>query len=223
MGGLAVLPESPVWLRWVGRAQEAQAAEQQLLGARWQQEGEASSAAQPGRGDAEEPLLNGASSPQSVLHACLLLRPQGSGDCALSAEPVTCGTNAFMSCSLPTEETRRYSPGPVLFSSALAGWWWPDHGLPGSFGDSSRKQKKTGLHPAWVRCPLLHAAVRAYACLVQGEDAPKEGGGWSALLRRRYRRIMVLAGGLLLLQQFSGINTVIYYSSEVKPACRCLP
>lgn len=42
-------------------------------------------------------------------------------------------------------------------------------------------------------------------------------GGWGALLKRRYRRIMILAAALPILQQASGINTVVFYSSDVHP------
>jgi hypothetical protein len=42
--------------------------------------------------------------------------------------------------------------------------------------------------------------------------------GWAALSRREYRLMMALALGLPLLQQASGINTVIYFSSEVRSA-----
>ena len=68
MLGLAVCPESPVWLRWVGRSQQALAAEKQLLGARWEAEGE--SALAPG-GGAEEPLIpNGTSIDPEVFYCC---------------------------------------------------------------------------------------------------------------------------------------------------------
>ena len=40
MAGLAVSPESPVWLRWIGRFEDARAAEQRLLGSRWELEGD---------------------------------------------------------------------------------------------------------------------------------------------------------------------------------------
>ncbi|CAL5223439.1 g5955 [Coccomyxa viridis] len=40
-------------------------------------------------------------------------------------------------------------------------------------------------------------------------------GGWSALFDGRYRRIMILASALPILQQLSGINTVVFYSSDV--------
>lgn len=51
------------------------------------------------------------------------------------------------------------------------------------------------------------------------QEAPGEPGGWGALLMRRYRLIMVLAAALPLWQQLSGINTVVFYSSEVKRRC----
>eukprot|EP00775_Hariotina_reticulata_P005499 gene5499-5734_t len=39
--------------------------------------------------------------------------------------------------------------------------------------------------------------------------------GWDSLLQRRYRWMMALALGLPIMQQASGINTVVYYSSKV--------
>ena len=47
------------------------------------------------------------------------------------------------------------------------------------------------------------------------EVASEEEAGWATLFQKRYRRIMLLAAGLPLLQQGSGINTVILYSSQV--------
>ena len=55
----------------------------------------------------------------------------------------------------------------------------------------------------------------------QGPEAGAAAGsqlGWGALLAPKYRRVMILAAGLPLFQQLSGINTVIFYSSEVRPA-----
>lgn len=56
-------------------------------------------------------------------------------------------------------------------------------------------------------------------CLCWLQEAPGEPGGWGALLLRRYRLIMVLAAALPLWQQLSGINTVVFYSSEVPRRC----
>ncbi|KAK9866097.1 hypothetical protein WJX84_006291 [Apatococcus fuscideae] len=52
---------------------------------------------------------------------------------------------------------------------------------------------------------------------ISGAEQVKDdqAGTWEDLLSMQYRRIMLLAAGLPLLQQASGINTVIYYSSQV--------
>lgn len=55
----------------------------------------------------------------------------------------------------------------------------------------------------------------------QGKD--DQAGTWGDLLSPQYHRIMLLAAGLPLFQQGSGINTVIYYSSQVNAFSRCLP
>ncbi|KAL4430702.1 hypothetical protein ABPG75_005958 [Micractinium tetrahymenae] len=50
----------------------------------------------------------------------------------------------------------------------------------------------------------------------QAEDqAEQEHLGWGALWAPRYRRVMVLAAALPLAQQASGINTVIFFSTQV--------
>lgn len=50
-----------------------------------------------------------------------------------------------------------------------------------------------------------------------GGNGQPEGAhlGWSALWEPRYRRVMILAVAMPLAQQASGINTVIFYSSQV--------
>lgn len=45
--------------------------------------------------------------------------------------------------------------------------------------------------------------------------AEQEHLGWGALAAPRYRRVMVLAAALPLAQQASGINTVIFFSTQV--------
>ena len=44
--------------------------------------------------------------------------------------------------------------------------------------------------------------------------AAGEAGGFGALLAPRYRRVMVLAAALPLLQQASGINTIVFFSTQ---------
>ena len=58
-------------------------------------------------------------------------------------------------------------------------------------------------------------AADALGCHALQEGAAATGG-WGALLKRRYRRIMVLASSLPIWQQASGINTVVFYSSDVR-------
>ncbi|CAK0785259.1 hypothetical protein CVIRNUC_008465 [Coccomyxa viridis] len=48
-----------------------------------------------------------------------------------------------------------------------------------------------------------------------GQVGEPEQGGWSALFLGKYRRIMILASALPIMQQLSGINTVVFYSSDV--------
>ncbi len=57
-----------------------------------------------------------------------------------------------------------------------------------------------------------------WLCLNAQEQSVLEGG-WGSLLKRRYRRIMILAAALPILQQASGINTVVFYSSDVSAPC----
>ena len=65
--------------------------------------------------------------------------------------------------------------------------------------------------------PLL-AAEHGGAAEGGGEDGGVGAGaaaaGWASLWEPRYRRVMVLAAALPLTQQASGINTVIFYSSQ---------
>lgn len=72
-------------------------------------------------------------------------------------------------------------------------------------------------------CTAEHCVPAAYSSgdlmalssfLQAGEP---QQGGWSALFHGKYRRIMVLASALPILQQLSGINTVVFYSSDVSP------
>lgn len=69
--------------------------------------------------------------------------------------------------------------------------------------------------------PAVCSTYSAYGaflfCVQAGEP---QQGGWSALFDGRYRRIMILASALPILQQLSGINTVVFYSSDVSLLAR---
>ena len=63
-----------------------------------------------------------------------------------------------------------------------------------------------------MQAPAGHLGDPQVTCAVQRRE-----GAWEDLAKRRYRRVMVLAAGLPLLQQLSGINTVVLFSSQVSP------
>ena len=75
------------------------------------------------------------------------------------------------------------------------------------------------LHPeAMAVCtcyafPIMSVFEGGRALFQVGEP---EQGGWSALFLGKYRRIMILASALPIMQQLSGINTVVFYSSDVR-------
>ena len=77
----------------------------------------------------------------------------------------------------------------------------------------------------WTRGGTPVVLRRLKTCLptpcMQGPEGGAAAGsqlGWGALLAPKSRRVMILAAGLTLFQQLSGINTVVFYSSEVRPA-----
>lgn len=52
-------------------------------------------------------------------------------------------------------------------------------------------------------------------CTSSGQHGQHRPLGWSALLQPRYRRVMVLASAIPLLQQLSGINSIVFFSTKV--------
>lgn len=66
--------------------------------------------------------------------------------------------------------------------------------------------------------PLLAAEHGVLSSIAEREEEQGQGAalGWSALWEPRYRRVMILAVALPIAQQASGINTVIFYSSQVR-------
>ncbi|KAL4859569.1 Plastidic glucose transporter 4 [Chlorella vulgaris] len=68
--------------------------------------------------------------------------------------------------------------------------------------------------------PLLSAAEQGGSsheggCTSSGQHGQHRSLGWSALLQPRYRRVMVLASAIPLLQQLSGINSIVFFSTKV--------
>jgi hypothetical protein len=66
--------------------------------------------------------------------------------------------------------------------------------------------------------PLLAAEQGSGGESGQGQEQQGQEPhlGWSALWQPRYRRVMILAAALPLAQQASGINTVIFFSTQVR-------
>jgi sugar porter (SP) family MFS transporter len=48
-----------------------------------------------------------------------------------------------------------------------------------------------------------------------GSSSSDEGAGWGDLVSAKYRGVVAVGGTLFLLQQFAGINAVVYYSTAV--------
>ncbi len=59
------------------------------------------------------------------------------------------------------------------------------------------------------------AGADAALAAVPPKDAGGEAGGWGELLRPPHARATALAAGLFVIQQFAGINAVVYFSSAV--------
>ena len=71
--------------------------------------------------------------------------------------------------------------------------------------------------------PAVYSVRDLMAALSLLQAGEPQQGGWSALFHGRYRRIMVLASALPVLQQLSGINTVVFYSSDVSSLPGSIP
>lgn len=86
--------------------------------------------------------------------------------------------------------------------------------LPGPRQFRYHKCAFPAAHPERQTLVPVTETHRRYLC---SQELSTIEGGWGALLNRRYRRIMILASALPILQQASGINTVVFYSSDVGP------
>lgn len=79
--------------------------------------------------------------------------------------------------------------------------------------------KTVSLLPTYISYSTsqMHLVIESHCGHLCSQEQSTVEGGWGALLKRRYRRIMILAAALPILQQASGINTVVFYSSDVGP------
>ncbi|PSC75287.1 plastidic glucose transporter 4-like isoform [Micractinium conductrix] len=134
--------------------------------------------------------------------------------------------------------------GPALLQAAALALcpespaWLLRRGSPGAAATALRRLHGAAFRPqdyghkvqAAAQAQAGHSgAADAEEPLLTGSDDGGEGGaggaggqpaeaqqlGWGALGLKRYRRVMILAVALPLAQQASGINTVMFYSTQV--------
>lgn len=105
---------------------------------------------------------------------------------------------------------------PPRFGPSQAAWDSPRYAGWGSGSSSSFAGSVPGLQP-------MQSALSDPGVWGGDGDSEVQGrrvgaGAWDSIFARQYRWMVLLALGLPLLQQASGINTVVYYSSQVR-AC----
>ncbi|CAH9145291.1 unnamed protein product [Cuscuta epithymum] len=106
-------------------------------------------------------------------------------------------------------------------------------GVPGSSRRGSLLSLPGGGDAPTEGCEYIHAAALVSqsalysnkvmdqphpdgpAMVLPSEIAPKEGPGWAALLEPGVKRALIVGIGLQILQQFSGINGVMYYTPQI--------
>lgn len=188
---LSGCPESPVWLEGVGRRDAADEACIRLWGAR------AILADPDYEADAARAadLVSSASRGQPGLGAAHSggLGPGGSAGLTaplLQQQQHTAGSSTYS--SRRQEPSRAFDGGGGSVQRGSVGFSGSGAGGGGIVGLSDSE-------------------------LVGGAAADSGLEGWQGLLAHRYRLMMALAVGLPLLQQASGINTVVYYSTKVSP------
>lgn len=60
---------------------------------------------------------------------------------------------------------------------------------------------------------IVASVIQDLTAASQGSSEPE--AGWSELFSSRYRKVVSIGASLFLLQQFAGINAVVYYSTSV--------
>lgn len=170
-------PESPVWLEWKGRKQEAATVRLAL----W---GEHDSCLQ-------EPLMG-----------------------AIEAHHHRHGHSHGHSHSLSPHHAHHYNRGHPSHSRSHS------YQEPAASGISTAAVFDNSV-TIDVTCPsrrsMDNGDILLEALLPKEHIEEKQGTveGWGALLQKKYRWMVVLALGIPMLQQLSGVNTVVLYSSKL--------
>lgn len=199
--GMSLCPETPVWLAWRGRRQLAAASLRKLHGAAL-----APGAAQTLEGaaggleDTERPLLEGEVREWAAWEerTAYILAVQ-EGPCTMGCAGVAWTRDAYM-------QEACVQPMSGFFASCTCAI------------TPSRSHLRCCARSVRHSQPPALALPRPPQAAAGGDTGSSTGAGlgWGALLWPKYRRVMLLAAGLPLAQQLSGINTVIFYSSQVR-------
>lgn len=216
---LAWCPESPVWLEGIGRQDAADTACLKLWGVH---------ALVPDpdyEADITNPAHLAAASGTAAVVGALSQQPLLAGSTGTRSSSVGSGMLGLGSTSSPVR--RLHQPHQLLtVTAAGATWDSPRYAAAGTAaaagsggwdGSSSYIGGMGGLRSAssdlgWGDTPRYGWGSNEGG----GQGRGLRTGGWDSLWERQYRWMMLLALGLPLLQQASGINTVVFYSSQVR-------
>jgi hypothetical protein len=215
---LAWCPESPVWLQGIGNEDAADTACLKLWGVH----------ALVPEPDYEADLDHVAASSAAAAAATAAASAGGGGGLQqallLSGSTGTSSNSSIVLGLAGASSPSRRLQQPVVTSAAMA-WDSPRYVAAGGFAAAAAggwdSSSSYGMGPGLrsVSSDMGWGEEGgggiAGGFRRQGQGS-RTAGGWDCLLERQYRWMMLLALGLPLLQQASGINTVVYYSSQVR-------
>jgi hypothetical protein len=228
---LAWCPESPVWLEGIGRQDAADTACLKLWGVYalvpdpgYPEVEETHHSSHFGAASAAAAAAAGPQQQQQQQQQPLLLLAGSTGTSSKGSSMVgLSAAAAAAAAAAASSPVRRMQQQPFLPAAAAAAWDSPRYssaaaGAAGSGGwdGGSSFVGMTGLQSASSDLGWGDLGLGSPLGEGQGLGRRVAGGGWDSLLDRQYRWMMLLALGLPLLQQASGINTVVYYSSQVR-------
>lgn len=215
---LAWCPESPVWLEGIGNKDAADTACLKLWGVHalvpepdYEADlnhvaaSSAAAAAAAGGGLQQPLLLSGSAGTSSKSSSILGLAATSSPSRRLQ-QPVT--TAASMAWDSPRYATAAGAGGIAAAGAGGTGGW----DSSSSYGSLGLGMRSASSEMGWGE---EGGGGVGGGFKAQGQGS-RAAGGWDCLLERQNRWMMLLALGLPLLQQASGINTVVYYSSQVR-------
>jgi hypothetical protein len=217
---LAWCPESPVWLQGIGNEDAADTACLKLWGVH----------ALVPEPDYEADLDHVAASSAAAAAAAAASAGGGGGlqqALLLSGSTGTSSNSSIVLGLAGASSPSRRLQQPVVTSAAMA-WDSPRYVAAGGFAAAAAggsggwdSSSSYGMGPGFRSASSDMGWGEEGGGVIAGgfrrqDQGSRTAGGWDCLLERQYRWMMLLALGLPLLQQASGINTVVYYSSQVR-------